>query len=118
MIMHKGILVFRYGVLVVIVCAMIIFYVKWAHWYWLWINYEPDKLFLVAIDDVAFDVGNHKVNLPKGIVLYPVDEQETHEKYYPGGQYKIYVSLENDASGFNAVWWTKDMTNVVNRLQK
>lgn len=118
MIMHKGIWAFRYGVLVIIVCVIITFIAKLVYCYWQWINYEPDALFLVATGDVAFNAGNQKVNLPKGLVLYPVDERETHDKYYPGGQYKIYVSLEDDASGFNAVAWTKGMTNVVNRLQK
>ena len=116
--MHKGILAFRYTVLIIIVCAMIIFIAKWSYFYWQWINYEPDALSLVATDDVVFNAGNHKVNLPKGIILYPVDEREIHNKYYPGGQYKIYVSLEDNISDFNAVAWTKDMTNVVNRLQK
>ena len=116
--MNKVILVFRYSVLIIIACALLIFLAKWAYCYWLWINNEPDSLFFVATDDIAFNAGNHKVNLPKGMVLYPVDKRETHDKYYPGGQYKIYVRFEDDASHFNAVEKAKDMTNVVYRLQR
>lgn len=116
--MHKGILAFRYAVLSIIIIALLFFISRWAYWCWMWINYEPDPVFLVATGDVTFDAGCRKVNLPKGIVLYPVDGRETYGKFYPGGQYKIYVSLETDASGFNAVGTPNGMTNAVHRLRK
>lgn len=116
--MHKGILVLRYGVLAIIVIVFILFIARFAYWWFLWINYEPDPVFLVATEDVVFDAGDQKVKLPKGIVLYPVDERETENQRYPGGQYKIYVRLETDALGFNAIAWRKNMTNVVTQLQK
>ena len=116
--MHKGVLAFRYSVLGIIAIAIFLLIAKCAYWCWLWINNEPDPIYLVATEDVVFDAGHHKIKLPKGIVLYPVDERETENKCYPGGQYKIYVRLETDASGFNVVEWPKNITNVVNQLQK
>lgn len=116
--MRKGILAFRYGVLAIISIAIFLLLARYAYWCWLWINNEPDPVFLVATEDVVFNAGDQKVKLPKGIVLYSVAERETADNCYPGGQYKIYVQLETDASGFNAVEWPKNMTNAVKQLQK
>lgn len=116
--MHKGIQAYRYSVFAIITIAALVLMASCVHWYWLWLNHEPDRIFLVATEDVVFDAGDNKVKLPKGIVLYPVDECETNDKCYPGGQYKVYVCLENDALGFDVVGWPNGMTNVVDQLKR
>ena len=62
--------------------------------------------------------GDGTVLLPKGLVLYPVNEQEEKESFYPGGQYKIYVSLESDASNLNSTGWPNGCTNLTHMLKR
>lgn len=109
---------FRYSVLALIAIPVLLLLVKSAHWWWLCCTTAPDQLCLVTTSNIVVKAGDHDVHLPKGLVLYPVNERETNDECYPGGHYKIYVRLETDALGFNAIAWRKNMTNVVTQLQK
>ena len=116
--MSKVILAFRYGVLAIIAIPVLVLFLKCVHWWWLCCNYEPDPIFLVATDDIRVMAGDGTVLLPKGLVLYPVNEQEEKELFYPGGQYKIYVSLESDASNLNSTGWPNGCTNLIHMLKR
>lgn len=63
--MHKAILIFRYGVLAIIILATLAFMSWWAYCWWLCCNYEPDPIFLVAMDDIRVMAGDGTVLLPK-----------------------------------------------------
>ena len=116
--MNKVIQVFRYSVLAIIAIAVLVLLVKSVHWWWLCCNYEPDQFCLVTADNVVVKAGDHDVHFPKGLVLYPVDEQEANDERYPGGHYKIYISLESDGSNLNSVAWPNGMTNLIYQLKR
>ena len=104
----------RWTVIALLCVVLIKLVVLW----WGACNSYQDPLYLITVEESMFKAGDHNVLLPKGLVLYPVNEQEVRDKCYPGGQYKIYVCLGADASGLNAIGWPLGMTNVVNRLQR
>ncbi len=101
----------------IVICGSILL-VKCAMWWWLMCNYLPDKPYLMTTNEIVVKAGFYDVHLPKGLVLYPVDEHETNDECYPGGQYKIYVSLETDGSNLGSVGWPKGMTNLIYQLEK
>ena len=116
--MGKIIRSFRFIVLVLIIVPMAIFAARCVYWLWLCCNYEPDPTFLVATDDIRFMAGDDTVLIPKGLVLYPVNEQDEKESFYPGGHYKIYVSLEADASNLGTLGWPEGDTNLIHTLRR
>ena len=117
-IMNKVIQGFRYSVLALIAIPVLLLLVKSAHWWWLCCTTAPDQLCLVTTSNVVVKAGAHDVHLPKGLVFYPVNERETNDECYPGGQYKIYVSLETDGSNLNSIECPRGMTNLIYQLKK
>ncbi len=116
--MNKVILAFRYSVLVIIVAPVLVLLFQYVHWWWLCCSTEPDPLYLVTTEEIIVKAGDHDVHLPKGPVLYPVNEQEANDECYPGGHYKIYISLETSGSNLTAIGWPKGMTNLIHQLKR
>ncbi len=102
---------------ITVICASVVL-ANCVRWWWSMCNDLPDRPYLMTTNEIIVKAGCYDVYLPKGLVLYPVDEHETNDECYPGGQYKIYVSLETDGSNLNSVGWPKGMTNLIYQLKK
>lgn len=92
--------------------------INFVRWWWSICNDLPDASYLITTNEIVVKAGCQDVRLPKGLVLYPVNEQEANDECYPGGHYKIYVSLETDGSDLNSIGWPKGMTNLIHQLRR
>lgn len=101
-----------------IIATVVAFWARLAYYWWLCCTTGPGPLYLVTADEVNFTAGEKDVQLPKGLVLYPVNEQEKKDDCYPGGQYKIYIDLTADGSKLNTIEWPKTRTNLVHLLKR
>lgn len=102
---------------IIVLCGFIVF-LNCVRWWWLICNDLPDIPYLVTTDEIVVKAGIHDVHLPKGFVFYPVNEQDANDECFPGGHYKIYVSLETDVANLNSIGRPNGMTNLILQLKR
>lgn len=59
------------------------------------ITYKNDNTPIVISEFIEIKDENLNFRLPKGLVLYPLDETECPPELYDGNEYKIYVKIDD-----------------------
>lgn len=94
--MHKPSIPFRVLfariIAVVFILFLMIIGVEYAYWMWKGMTATVNAPAIVLTEDAHIKVDGKDCLLPKGLVLYPLNELECCPEVYDGQEYKIYIS--------------------------
>ena len=97
--MHKRSIPFRVLfariIAVVLILFLMIIGIEYAYWMWKGMSATIKAPAIVLTEDAYIKANGKECHLPRGLVLYPLNELECCPEVYDEKEYKIYIGKES-----------------------